>query len=270
MKRPLGQHFLINRRVVHRILQALDLSPQDKVLEIGPGKGALTGPLARRVQKLLLIEKDPRLAEEVRDHLSARENVRVRCEDFLDTPWEEVKAELGEAFKVVSNLPYQAATAILVKLLRHGSPGSLMVLMFQKEVAERLLAEPHSKAFGSLTIFTQIFTTPRKVLEVPPAAFRPPPEVFSTVLKFKFHPQPLLPLSEIPDFEKLLQAGFIHRRKMLRQNLRSYFPGASAAEVEEKLRRIHASEKARAEELSVEQWLQMFQSARPEREVSSL
>jgi 16S rRNA (adenine1518-N6/adenine1519-N6)-dimethyltransferase len=244
--------------VVHRILKALELASQDHILEIGPGKGALTGPLAGAAQKLLLIEKDPMLAEQVREKFQGRQEVQVSCDDFLELPWERITETLGDNFKVVSNLPYQAATANLVRLLRHMHPGSLMVLMFQKEVADRLSAVPHTKSYGSLTVFTQIFADVRPVTEVPPAAFRPPPRVESTVLKFKFHPRPLVSLDQLPRFERLLSAGFSHRRKMLRQNLRKYFPEESASQVEGRLQAVAAAPTARAEELSTAQWIRLF------------
>ena len=257
-RRPLGQHFLINRNVVNRIIQALDLSPDSHVLEIGPGKGALTGPLVHRVEKLLLVEKDPVLAEEVRNRLAGKGNVHVREGDFLTTPWEEISQELGAGFKIVSNLPYQAATAILTKLLSLASPSTTMVLMFQKEVADRLKANPRTKDYGSLTVFTQILSQVKPLLDVEPLAFRPPPKVWSSVLKFQLREEPLLPKSEHAMFELLLKTGFGHRRKMLRQNLRAYFSGETADQIEQRLSQVDASPLARAEELTVQQWVNLY------------
>jgi len=257
-RRPLGQHFLIRRSVVNRILGALELSSDSEVLEIGPGKGALTGPLSHQVGHLLLVEKDPELAEEVREHLSGAPTVEVLTEDFLNLPWAEITDRLGDSFRVVSNLPYQAATAIMQKLLSHLAGGTIMVLMFQKEVADRLVAKPHSKAFGSLTVVTQILSEVKPLLNVPPQAFRPPPQVDSTVLKFRVRREPLLDREQLPGLERLLQAGFSHRRKMLRQNLRTAFGGAAASEVEARLQSVGASPQARAEELSVEQWIDLY------------
>ncbi len=257
-RRPLGQHFLIKGSVVHRILEALEVSATSHVLEIGPGKGALTRPLAQRVGRLMLVEKDPVLASEVSGHLSEYPSVEVVQEDFLKVPWPKILEHLGEDFRVISNLPYQAATAIMQKLLNHLLPGALMVLMFQKEVADRLIATPHTKAYGSLTVVTQIFSEVRVVMAVPPNAFRPPPQVDSTVLKFRMREHPLLEREAMPDFEKMLRAGFSHRRKMLRQNLREVFQGAAAGDIETRLQRVGANPQARAEELSVEQWIDLY------------
>ncbi len=258
MGRYLGQHFLIHSGIVHRILKALQLPPAAPVLEIGPGRGALTLPLARQAGKLLLVERDPLLAQYIQDRLGERGELTVWNQDFLETPWQEIVALLGENFFVVSNLPYEAATPILLKLLHHLPGGSSMVLMFQKEVAQRLVAVPHSKAFGSLTVWTQVFAEVRTVLEVPAAAFRPPPRVESQVVAFRLHDLPKVPLQDQARFEALLREGFSHRRKMLRQNLKGFFKTTSSEEIEERLKRVGALPTARAEELALSQWVSLM------------
>jgi 16S rRNA (adenine1518-N6/adenine1519-N6)-dimethyltransferase len=263
MRRALGQHFLINHRIVQRILQALELSGSDSVLEIGPGKGALTGPLARRVGRLLLVEKDPALAQTVRGYFSSEAPVEVITADFLHLPMDEITSRLGENFKVVSNLPYQSATAILQRLLLLLPPETLLVLMFQKEVGERLLAVPRNKDYGSLSVFTQILSKGRVLFEVPPLAFRPPPQVDSVVLKLKLRSVPLIPREQLPKFEQLVRTGFAHRRKVLRQNLKACFVGETAEAIEERLRILGASPGARAEELSVAQWMELYKGWNP-------
>ncbi len=258
MGRYLGQHFLIHSGVVHRILKALKLPPEAPVLEIGPGRGALTLPLARQAGKLLLVERDATLAQYIQERLGERADLTVWNQDFLDTPWQDIVALLGEHFFVISNLPYEAATPILLKLLSHLPGGSSMVLMFQKEVAQRLLAVPHSKAFGSLTVWTQVFAEVRSVLDVPASAFRPPPRVESQVVAFRLHDFPKLSSQELPRFESLLREGFAHRRKMLRQNLKGFFKTASSGEIEERLRQVGALPTARAEELALSQWVSLM------------
>lgn len=258
MRRPLGQHFLIRKSIVSKILNSLELKEEDRVLEIGPGKGALTGPLARRVKKLLLIEKDPALAQEVQTYLTGDSHSVVLAQDFLTLSWDKITEALGVEFKTISNLPYQSATAIFLKLLKNLPGNALMVLMFQKEVGERLLAKPRTKAYGSLSIITQVICEGRSLLEVEPNAFRPPPKVWSVVLKLKIRQRPLIPPAQWDRFEELLRAGFSHRRKMLRQNLRSYFKGEAASEIEARLSAVGAEPTARGEELTVEQWIDLF------------
>ena len=258
MRRSLGQHFLIQRRAVQRIVQALELTGSESVLEIGPGKGALTGSLARHAGRLLLVEMDPFLADGVRGHFSQQDSVEVLTADFLELPFTEITSRLGKDFRVVSNLPYQAGTAILQKLLLHLSPESILVLMFQKEVGDRLLAGPGTKDYGSLSIFTQVLAKGRELFVVTPMAFRPPPQVDSVVVKLKIRSEPLVAMNELPKFENLIRAGFAHRRKMLRQNLKSCFAGETAEKIEDRLKAVGAAPGARAEELSVEQWVELY------------
>ena len=260
MPRRLGQHFLTRGSVIHKILMSLNLHADDSVLEIGPGRGALTMPLTRKVGRLLLVEKDTHLAELLRRRLDGQENVSILEGDFLSISWEEVIRELGASFKVVSNLPYQVSTAILTKLLSHAPPGTLMILMFQKEVADRLLASPGTKAYGSLSVFTQMVSDVRHLLDAKPHAFTPPPKVDSSVLRFSIRERPLIPREEWAAFEELLHSGFRQRRKMLRQNLKSFFQKNTAEQIEARLTAVGATSRARAEELSLAQWLKLFRS----------
>ncbi len=252
--------------VIQRILRALDVHAEDRILEIGPGRGALTLPLAELTRHLFLVEKDRELAAWLRETL-AEKKVEVVEGDFLEWAWEDLRQRLGPNPKIVSNLPYNVGTAILVKLLRSISPGTLMILMFQREVGERILAKPGTKDYGSLSIFVQLAAEVSRISVVPPSAFRPPPKVESIVLRLVKREQPLLPESEWPAFEDLLRAGFAQRRKMLRQNLRPAWDGISAEAVETRLVEVQASPKARAEELNLDQWVRLFKarSMRPDR-----
>jgi len=256
-KKSLGQHFLVRGSVIQRILRSLQLQAQDRVLEIGPGRGALTLPLAEGVGRLLLVEKDRDLAARLRETL-AEKPVEVVEGDFLELPWSDLEQRVGGSPKIVSNLPYNVGTAILVKLLRSVAPGTLMVLMFQREVGERILAKPGTKEYGSLSIFCQLAAETNRISIVSPSAFHPPPKVESMVIRFVKREQPLLPESEWSHFEEFLRAGFAQRRKMLRQNLRPAWSGISAETVEAKLKAVQANPQARAEELSVEQWVRLF------------
>ncbi|HEX5035405.1 MAG TPA: 16S rRNA (adenine(1518)-N(6)/adenine(1519)-N(6))-dimethyltransferase RsmA, partial [bacterium] len=256
-KKSLGQHFLIREGIIHRILRALDLKAGEKVLEIGPGRGALTLPLAKTGVSLLLVEKDRELAAWLREKLDPA-STEILEADFLEVEPAELETRIGKGFKVVSNLPYNVGTAILSKLLHELAPASRLVLMFQKEVGERLLAKPGSKDYGSLSVFTQLAAEVRLVCRVPPEAFRPPPQVESLVLAFELRETPALSRARWESFESFVKAGFAQRRKMLRQNLRPALGGISAAEVEERLVAVGAAAGARAEELSVQQWVELY------------
>ncbi len=255
MPRYLGQHFLKRGAVINRILKSLKLGENDRVLEIGPGRGALTQPLADQVARLVLVEKDERLAAALAEKYAASDRVSVLAGDFLLLGWDEIAARLGaDGYKIVSNLPYEASTAILVKLLENAAPATEMALMFQKEVAARIASPTRRKDYGSLSVFCQLTAEIRPLFDVPPAAFAPPPKVDSSVLHFRIRENPLIAKPDWPDFEALLQAGFRQRRKMLRQNLRTYFSGDTAEAVETRLETVGANRQARAEELDLEQW----------------
>lgn len=256
-RRALGQHFLAKGAVVSAILRYLKLEDEDRVLEIGPGSGAMSFSLAKKIERLLLVEKDPRWAESLQEHLSS-ENVRVIAQDFLKLDFAQVSQFLGPKFKVLSNLPYESSVAIFLKLLEEVPGGTLMVLMFQKEVGKRLMARPKTKDYGSLSVYTQIRADLTCLREVGPEAFKPPPKVESVVLRVIKREKPLLNQEKLASLEKLLALGFARRRKMLRQNLKGYFVKDSAEGIEERLQKIGASPQARAEELSVEQWMALI------------
>lgn len=181
--------------------------------------------------------------------------MKLICADFLQVETESLYETLGKEFKVVSNLPYEVSVAILQKLLALRPLPRLSVLMFQKEVGERLIARPQSKSYGSLSVYVQSLVQVEKVTEVKPEAFLPPPRVDSLVLSLRPREPALLEESGRPRFEKIVQAGFAHRRKMLRQNLKSFVAGNEAASIEARLEKLGAARSARAEELSVEQWV---------------
>lgn len=259
-RQAFGQHFLNNAGIIQKILGALDLSSDQGVLEIGPGKGALTFPLLEKLEdpkKLLLVEKDPRMVEFLQEHFQSGKSPTLLQQDFLQVSWETIINILGNKFSVVSNLPYESSVAIFLHLLEHMPPGASMVLMFQKEVAGRLKAQPRSKDYGSLSVYTQVFANISKVCEVSPYSFTPPPKVESSVLKITVARLPKLPVTSRKTFEALLRKGFAQRRKMLRQKLKDY-AGGSVKKVEEWLEKLGLSAQARAEELSPEQWVSLF------------
>jgi 16S rRNA (adenine1518-N6/adenine1519-N6)-dimethyltransferase len=211
--RPLGQHFLRDTSVIERILQAAQLTPQDQVLEIGPGRGALTAPMLLTGCSILALEVDPELAR----RLSGSERLKVLHKDFLD--WDFSDWQAGpEPGKVVANLPYYITTPILEKLLT-SSDGrfSDMWLMMQHEVAERIVT-PGKRSSGSLTHFVRYYAQADYLFRIPPAAFSPPPEVDSAVVHFRFTGPP--PDSSAKQFFRILRQAFAQRRKMLRTSLK--------------------------------------------------
>lgn len=268
-RRAFGQHFLRSEKVIHDTCeaarQALLQYRADRLLEIGPGKGALTEPLLRifdseemgSVKDFLIIEKDRKIAENWIEVSRARERVTVVSQDFLEVP---VATWAGgrERVVIVSNLPYSAGTAILKILVENDIHIPAMVLMFQEEVAKRIRAEPSTPDRGSLSLWIQNIYQPKKLLRVPPSAFNPPPKVFSEVISLVKRPIPLIPEAHQDPrsralWNELLRRSFAHRRKMLRSGLGSW---------KKVLQESGVDETKRPEALEWEEWRKLFESAR--------
>ncbi len=247
-RKALGQHFLLDLNLTGRIARAAPDLSQGTIIEIGPGPGGLTRALlSEGAAHLVAIEKDRRCLEALAEIAAAWPGrLQVVEGDALQID----VATLGPAPRqVVSNLPYNISTALLVNWLAAlaRDPGALsaMTLMFQKEVAERLVAAPRSGAYGRLSVLTQWLCAPRLLFDIPPRAFTPPPKVVSTVVAVTPRPEPLAPAS-LAVLERVTAAAFGQRRKMLRQSLKSL--GADTAAL---LEATGIAPTARAEELSV-------------------
>lgn len=217
-RRRFAQHFL-EPAWVAKVLAAADLTADDRVLEIGPGCGALTRPLATRVARVIAVEVDRDLV--VALETAALPGVQVVLSDFLDVDLDRLLANEPLPWRVVANLPYNVATPILFRLLKASDGGRRCqdaTLMLQTEVADRLLAGPGSRAYGSLTLQVGLDADVRCLLTLPPGAFRPAPKVSSTVVRLTFR----APRAEVGDravFTRLARGLFLHRRKMLQNAL---------------------------------------------------
>jgi 16S rRNA (adenine1518-N6/adenine1519-N6)-dimethyltransferase len=220
-RRRFGQHFL-DASWSSRVIKAAAFTPQDHVIEIGPGRGALTGPLASTVAALTAVEIDRDLVPLLRARLPA--HVRVVEADFLDVPAEVLfEGESAEPWRVIGNLPYNVSSPILFRLLDLArSSGRLRdaTLMLQREVAERVASPPGNKAYGALSIMVQLDAAVEPLLTLPPGAFRPPPEVWSSVIRLSFRP-PLVNVGDRRRFETLVRSLFSQRRKMLANSVQS-------------------------------------------------
>ncbi|MEZ4484244.1 MAG: 16S rRNA (adenine(1518)-N(6)/adenine(1519)-N(6))-dimethyltransferase RsmA [Syntrophotaleaceae bacterium] len=215
-KKRFGQNFLRDTQVVERILEAADLQSSDRVLEIGPGLGALTDRLLPQVGILHVMELDRDLAGALQSRSEA--NLRVHMGDALRLDWDQLLPE--PPYKLVANLPYNISSQILFKILDHRRLFSRLVLMFQQEVGDRLCAEPDSKAYGILSVLCQNWFDVRRVVRVPPGAFFPPPKVHSVVLRFDALSQPRVAVSDEPFFRRVVKGAFGQRRKTLRNSLK--------------------------------------------------
>ena len=233
-RKRFGQHFLAESWAA-KVVEAIDVQPGDTFLEIGPGTGALTRPLARTGARILAVEIDRVLAGDLAQ--SAPANVTILSSDFLDTDIlpllsgltpvgtpEAARAEPPRRFRVVGNLPYNITSPIVFRLLemdrRHGTFADATVMM-QREVADRLVAKPGTKAYGSLTVMVATQARVTRLLDLPPSAFRPAPKVRSSVVRLEFGHQPVR-IANAEIFERMVKAMFSHRRKTLGNALKSF------------------------------------------------
>ncbi len=217
-KQALGQNFLVDDIVVDQILCSANIQPDELVVEIGPGKGALTGYLVQQAQTLKALELDPKLVALLKKRFGNDPKFYLIQADALKYDF----SALGPRFKVVSNLPYYAATPILKRLIHYRSHISEMVLMLQKEVADRLTAEPGSKDYGSLSVYVQYYCDVEPVLNVDKTSFSPAPKVDSAVVRVTPLKQPRVTVNNEKTFFNIVNAAFFHKRKMLKNNFKHW------------------------------------------------
>jgi len=274
-KKPkLGQHFLADTAAAVRIVESLGDLLLSTVLEIGPGRGALTKLLARRARRVIAIERDRVLAAQLRMHFSLTPNVEIIEGDILAVDLDSLFGPkpgstrpgmdlAPQKVRVVGNLPYFITSDILLRLFEYRRYFETLVLMVQKEVGDRLAAEPGNKEYGLLSATTQLYTDVRKLFTLPPGAFSPPPKVYSTVVRLA----PSLRLEELQvdeeEFISFLKLSFSQKRKTLVNNLKSRWASDDLARA---LAKAKIKPSVRAEALSLEASANVFReltSGRP-------
>ena len=253
--KTLGQNFLHDQNLARWIVQRAELSPDDFVVEVGPGLGALTGVALESGARVLAIEKDARLATFLRERFPT-ERLQVLHQDALEYDVRSLFAQ--PRVKFIGNLPYNISSQLLIQFTDYPSPISLWLCMLQKEMARRLSAEPRSSDYGALTLLVQLHYRVEYLRTVPSTVFLPQPEVDSAFVKIT----PRAPL-ELEDcdplrFARLVRQGFSQRRKQLRKLLRDEIPDWEKASTE-----CEFNPAARAEELSLEQWIALSKSGLP-------
>ncbi len=218
-RRRFGQHFLISSRILDRILDAAGLTAADSVLEVGAGIGTLTVALAERAGRVTAIEMDRILLPALEAAVAPHRNVTLVCADAMRLDLGHLLDALPHPRKVVSNLPYNIASPLIVTLLEAGRGISRMVFTVQREVARRLVASPGSKDYGALSLAVQYRAHARAVARVSASAFYPPPEVTSEIVRLDVRAQPAVPVADEALFFRVIRAAFAQRRKMLRNAL---------------------------------------------------
>jgi 16S rRNA (adenine1518-N6/adenine1519-N6)-dimethyltransferase len=254
IRKSLGQHFLTDRRILTRIVDALDPSSGDTVLEIGPGRGALTDILRERVGRLIAIELDRALAARLHQRY-AGSNVEVVEADVLQT---DLGALAGGPYSLVGNVPYYITTPILFHALRRPRADRAVYLV-QREVADRLSASAGEKAYGALSVNVQAIATVETIFRIPAGAFVPPPKVDSAVVRItpRSDPPPVVAPDEEQPFRELVQAAFGMRRKQMRRVLRQLRP-LSADQAERVLAEAGIEPEVRPETVTVQQFADLL------------
>jgi 16S rRNA (adenine1518-N6/adenine1519-N6)-dimethyltransferase len=261
-RKSLGQNFLIDPNQQRRIVEALDAGPDDTVLEIGPGQGALTRHLANAVGRLILVELDNDLAPALAREYSRAPHVEVIHADFMDVDLAALAGDVGRLI-VVGNIPYNITTPIIFRLLEPGHRPRRIVLMIQKEVAERITAPAGDSEYGALSVGVRTVATVHRLFNVGRGSFRPVPRVDSAVIRIEPIFPPPLSAGEERDVRELTRTLFSWRRKQVQKTLRAAPAyGLGAEELDQVLRRTGITATSRPEELPPQQFVELARSLR--------
>lgn len=264
-KKSFGQNFLTDTNILQKIVDTAEIDENVNVIEIGPGIGALTEFLAENAAEVMAFEIDERLIPILADTLRDFENVKIINEDILKS---DLQARIKEftnpelPIKVVANLPYYITTPILMRLIESGIAFSEFVVMMQREVADRISAQPNSKSYGSLSIAVQYYMTAKVAFIVPRAVFVPAPNVDSAILKMTRRDKPAVEVEDESFFFKVSKVSFTHRRKTLWNNLTSYFGKTDEVKtkLEAALSNAELSPSVRGEALALQEFARLADS----------
>lgn len=250
LKKSLGQNFLINKSIIEKIISSGEIKDSDVILEIGAGLGTLTLELAKYSKKVIAVEIDKRFEKILRENTKNFDNVEIIIEDILKI---NLASLITPPYKIFGNLPYYISGTFLGEYFKKGPYADLMVLMLQKEMAERIISKPGSKKFSPLSLLLELTYEVEVVCPVPSHFFFPIPEVDSLLLKFKYSPK-FERIKNLSLFFILVKSSFKYRRKYLLNNLKREFPNLPWKEIFEKL---NINFKERAENLSLEKYIEL-------------
>ena len=257
-QKKFGQNFLIDSHVLEKIVEAAQITPEDCVLEIGPGIGTMTQYLAESAKEVVAVEIDRALIPILQDTLSAYDNVTVLNEDIMKVDvWQIVRERnQGRPIKVVANLPYYITTPIVMSLLESHVPLQSITIMVQKEVADRMQVGPGTKDYGALSLAVQYYAEPEVVARVPANCFMPRPNVDSTVIRLTRYQEPPVEVQDEKYLFSLIRASFNQRRKTLVNGLSNGL-GISREQVTAALEEMGLSATVRGETLTLEQFARL-------------
>jgi 16S rRNA (adenine1518-N6/adenine1519-N6)-dimethyltransferase len=256
-KKRLGQHFLKDPQVIQEIVTKARFEEDSEVLEVGPGLGALTFPLAGRVKRVIGVEKDSRLVRTLQKHLSLEKmsNVTLIHSDILKLDFAQIVGSEEKQIHVIGNLPYNISSPFVEKLISHRSQVKRAILTFQLELARRFAAAPGGKAYGALSVLVQYYARVTPLLEISSEAFYPKPGVASMVLELDFtRPYPRRAKDD-KNFRKVVKASFAHRRKTVLNSLRRALTSADHDQILSALAKCGIEPGRRAENLHLDDYL---------------
>lgn len=254
--KSLGQNFLIDGNIVRKIVESAKITKEDYVLEVGPGMGTLTEELALQAKKVIAVELDHKLKPVLEETVGSYSNVEIIFGDILKLDLQEIIKEKMEdrKIKIVANLPYYITTPIIAKFLEEGYHIDTINVMVQKEVAERITANPNNKSYGGLTVFAQFYSHPQIVLNIPKSVFIPQPKVDSAVIRLKIREQ--YPNVDREKFFQIVKAAFSKRRKTILNTLSSGLD-MDKEDVRKILDASKIESNQRAENLSIENYVKL-------------
>ena len=222
-KQNLGQNFIYDDRVLESLAEAAEISPEEDVLEIGPGAGSLTGKLCDRARHVLAVELDERLIPLLQAFLAEKQNLTLIQGDIMTLDLKQATAEMRKPYAVVANIPYYITTPLILRLLEEGKEISRMCLMVQKEVAEKILSRPGREGWGPMAVRCQYFCEPSLAVSVPASCFTPPPKVDSAFILLRRRAEPPVRVKDEEQFFHVVNAAFALRRKTMLNNLCATF-----------------------------------------------
>ncbi len=249
-KKSLGQNYLVDKNILYKIEEIARLGPDDMVIEVGTGFGFLTGFLADRVKNVISIEKDKKVFDYVLKKFKEHKNIELINKDALDVNFKDIVGSYK--YKFISNLPYSVASQIIFALLDAAESFSMLVVMVQKEVGERICSAPGSKQYGSFSVIVQSYFDAKIEHKVSPNSFWPKPEVYSVIIKMTPHKEKIVSDSLRPIFNELVKKSFHTRRKKMINNLKSIM---NQNKLEEIFQKLELNTDVRAEQLELHRFV---------------
>jgi 16S rRNA (adenine1518-N6/adenine1519-N6)-dimethyltransferase len=260
-KKRLGQHFLVDRNILTKVIRTAEVGKEDVVVEVGPGLGEMTLALARLAKRVIAVEIDPKLVEILKKKLGDCPNVEVVKSDILKVDFKHFFKKEGQSIKVVANLPYQISTPLLFRFIEAKEVFSTFTLTLQREVAERMVAPSGGKEYGPLSIFVQLFLDVSIRFFIKPSAFFPSPKVESAVVHMVWKEKPMIETNHEEWFKRVVRAGFGYRRKTL-VNALKHSELSLPEFLESRMEKVGIDPRRRPETLTIEEFIRLAEALR--------